>query len=221
MAGRSHDEFPVLIAQTGKLDGVRWPLDKSQMLLGRSPECDLVVADRQISRVHARIRQAAEGWVLEDLGSKNGTYLNGSLVKEPVVLQDGDVIQLALAAKFIFVSTEATLPLSMEGAAQLGLGRLRMDSQAHRVWIGDQEIDPPLSLPQFRMLQLLYENPDRVVSRQEIVAHVWPDAVAEGVTEQAIDALVRRLRDRLAEIDPHHTYVVTVRGHGFRLDNPL
>jgi DNA-binding response OmpR family regulator len=39
------------------------------------------------------------------------------------------------------------------------------------------------------------------------------------VSEQAIDALVRRLRDRLAELDPDHRYVVTVRGHGFRLEN--
>ena len=41
-----------------------------------------------------------------------------------------------------------------------------------------------------------------------------------GVSEQAIDALVRRLRDRLAEVDEGHQYIVTVRGHGFRLDNP-
>jgi len=41
-----------------------------------------------------------------------------------------------------------------------------------------------------------------------------------GVSQQAIDALVRRLRDRLFELDAEHQYVVTVRGHGFRLDNP-
>ncbi|MFZ4813533.1 MAG: winged helix-turn-helix domain-containing protein, partial [Phototrophicaceae bacterium] len=39
----------------------------------------------------------------------------------------------------------------------------------------------------------------------------------EGVSEQAIDALVRRLRDRLAEVDPDTQYIVTMRGHGFRL----
>jgi DNA-binding response OmpR family regulator len=49
------------------------------------------------------------------------------------------------------------------------------------------------------------------------VAAVWPDALEEGVSEQAIDALVRRLRDRLAELDKDHEYVATVRGHGFRL----
>ena len=51
------------------------------------------------------------------------------------------------------------------------------------------------------------------------VETVWADAVGEEVSEQAIDALVRRLRDRLAEIDPGWQYIVTVRGHGFRLDN--
>ena len=51
-----------------------------------------------------------------------------------------------------------------------------------------------------------------------IVDVVWPGTDGIGVTEQAIDALVRRLRDRLAELDEYE-YVVTVRGHGFRLDN--
>ena len=58
-----------------------------------------------------------------------------------------------------------------------------------------------------------------VVSREEVVHSVWPEAVEEGVSEQAIDALVRRLRERLAEMDPDHQYVITVRGHGFRFDN--
>jgi len=40
------------------------------------------------------------------------------------------------------------------------------------------------------------------------------------ISEQALDALIRRLRDRLAGIDPTHAFVVTVRGHGLRLDNP-
>jgi DNA-binding response OmpR family regulator len=54
-----------------------------------------------------------------------------------------------------------------------------------------------------------------------VIEAVWPEAVGEGVSEQAIDALVRRLRDRIAEIDPEHQYIITVRGHGFRLNNEL
>jgi DNA-binding winged helix-turn-helix (wHTH) protein len=56
--------------------------------------------------------------------------------------------------------------------------------------------------------------------REDVVQAVWPDTDIGGVSEQSIDALVRRLRDRLEEADPDHQYVVTVRGHGFRLDNP-
>ena len=58
-----------------------------------------------------------------------------------------------------------------------------------------------------------------MVSREEVVGAVWANEAAAGISEQAIDALVRRLRERLAELDPEHAYVVTVRGHGFRLDN--
>jgi DNA-binding response OmpR family regulator len=86
------------------------------------------------------------------------------------------------------------------------------------VFIQDQELDPPLSLPQYRLLELLYLHAGRVCTRETVVETVWPDVVGEGVSEQAIDALVRRLRDRLAEIDPDHQYIVTMRGHGFRLD---
>lgn len=215
------NESPVLVSQTGELRGNRWVLDDDELLIGRAPDCDMVVPDRKVSRHHARLRKTENGVVVEDLGSKNGTHVNGTPVEDPVLLQDGDVISVALAVKLMFVGTEATVPLSVSEAAELGLGRLRMDPDAHRVWVLEEELEPPLSPAQYRLLELLYRNANRVVSRSEIVEHVWPESEEEGVSEQAIDALVRRLRDRLAEVDPDHSYVVTVRGHGFRLDNPL
>jgi DNA-binding response OmpR family regulator len=57
-----------------------------------------------------------------------------------------------------------------------------------------------------------------VCGRDEIVEAIWPEAAEGGVSDQAIDALVRRLRERIGEVDPDHQYIVTVRGHGFRLD---
>lgn len=220
MVDRSGDG-PVLISQTGPLQGQRWLLGEADFIIGRDDDVDLVVPERQISRNHALIRYVSGSYVIQDLESKNGTYVNGVQIQEPTTLQDGDSIQVALACEIIFVGTEATLPLSKSDATQLGLGRLRMDPQAHRVWVGDNEIDPPLSPPQYRMLELLYQNPDRVVTRDEIAACVWPGTEGVGVSDQAIDALVRRLRDRLVEVDPNHAYVVTVRGHGFRIENPV
>jgi DNA-binding response OmpR family regulator len=98
-------------------------------------------------------------------------------------------------------------------------GRLRLDREARRVFIEDKEIDPPLSLPQYRLLELLYINGGNVCTREMVIETVWPDVVGDGVSEQAIDALVRRLRDRLAEYDTEAQYIHTVRGHGFRFVN--
>jgi len=52
------------------------------------------------------------------------------------------------------------------------------------------------------------------------VAVVWGDEQSMGVSDQALDALIRRLRDRISALDPTHQYIDTVRGHGIRLDNP-
>ncbi len=214
------EEAPFLIAPEGDLKGTRWPLVNSTFLIGRGEDCDIVLLDRQVSRHHARIKRTADGYVIEDLCSKNHTHLNGVRIESEIVLQDGDEIQVALAVKLNFIGSEATLPLSVDEAIRFGIGRLRMEVQAHRVWVNEQEIDPPLSPPQFRLLELLYKS-SGVVTRDEIASHVWPGTDGVGVSDQAIDALVRRLRDRIFEVDSECKYVITVRGHGFRLENPI
>ena len=214
------EEAPFIIAPEGDLKGTRWPLVNSTFLIGRGEDCDIVLLDRQVSRHHARIKRTADGYVIEDLSSKNHTHLNGVRIESEIVLQDGDEIQVALAVKLNFIGSEATLPLSVDEAIRFGIGRLRMEVQAHRVWVNEQEIDPPLSPPQFRLLELLYKS-SGVVTRDEIASHVWPGTDGVGVSDQAIDALVRRLRGRIFEVDSECKYVITVRGHGFRLENPI
>jgi DNA-binding response OmpR family regulator len=215
------DEYPILTAQSGPLNGQRFPIHTS-LVIGREDTCDIVVPSRQVSRVHARLNQTSEGIELEDLDSKNGTHCNGKLIDGSVVLQDGDVIQIALAQQFIFISSDATMPLDSEqmGSLIAQPRRLRLENRSRRVWIGNEEVLPPLSVSQFNLLELLYERQGRVVERKELIENVWGEEDAVGVSEQALDALIRRLRDRLASIDPTHTYIVTVRGHGLRLDNP-
>jgi len=209
------EDYPLLVAQEGPLKGQRWPLSQT-IVLGREATCDIVVADRQISRFHARLTPTPEGVIFEDLGSKNGTHHNGVTLTAPVVLQDGDLISVALAQQFLFLTSDATMPL-LEGGKP---GRLMMDQKSRRVWVNQQQLNPPLSAQQFKMLWLLYESKGQVVTRPDLVTVVWGDDQAAGVSDQALDALIRRLRDRLAALDPTHQYIVTVRGHGIRLDNP-
>jgi hypothetical protein len=212
----SLEEYPMLVAEEGPLSDQRWPLSRT-VVLGRDSTCDIVIPDRQVSRYHARITPTQEGMILEDLGSKNGTHCNGMPLTAPLVLQDGDMVQIALAQKFQFLTSDATMPLT-EGAGRTG--RLMMDVRSRRVWINQQQLVPPLSAQQFKLLWLLYENQGQVISRVDLISVVWGEEQAAGVSDQALDALIRRLRDRLASLDPTQQYIDTVRGHGVRLDNP-
>jgi hypothetical protein len=187
-----------------------WPL-KKETALGRQPDNDVVIDDRWISRHHARIVRRGSSYLIEDLNSKNGTFVNGQPLSAPRPLQDGDQIQLAPHYRLTFVDAEATMPVRPEGPG------LRIDADERRVWVYGQELSPPLSPVQFALLALLAGDPDRVFSRDAIVAAVWPDVVPDGVSTDAVDSLIRRLRKRLSEADPDHDYIVSVRGHGYRL----
>ncbi len=206
----------MLMVREGTSPQRQWALQGTVVVIGRGDDCHVRIDDRQASRHHARITQTQDGYVLEDLGSKNGTFLNGQSLTAPMVLKDGDEIGIAFAAKLAFVDAGATAPLLFEEESG---PVLRMDIDAKRVWVAGKELAPPLSLAQYRLLELLYQYRARVVSREEVVSAVWAEDEAEGVSEQAIDALARRLRERIAEADPNHQYVVTVRGHGFRLEH--
>lgn len=211
-------ESAMLILQEEETAGQTWVLDRDRVVIGRDPDCDVVLPSRLVSRQHAVVARDEAGYVLEDLESKNGTYLNGRVVAGTVRLQDGDEIQIALRFRLAFVGAGATAPLGV-APERLAQQALRLDASGRRVWILGEELDPPLSPSQFRLLELLYRHAGEVVDREEIVETVWAEEAEAGVSEQAIDALVRRLRDRLAEADPDWQYVVTVRGHGFRLEN--
>jgi hypothetical protein len=212
------EETPQLIAQSGPLNGQRWNLDRS-VVIGRESGCEVMIPNRMVSRFHARITPTGAGIVLEDLGSKNGTHLNGELVTSQVVLQDGDIIQVALAQQFTFLYSDATMPLA--DVKDPGLSTLRLDVRSRSVWVNNQELVPPLSALQFHVLKVLYENQGKVVSRQQLVNDAWGEEQAIGVSDQALDALLRRLRDRIALVDTRHEYLVTVRGHGIRFENPI
>ena len=209
-------EQALLIWREGDLIKDQWILQdtESEITVGRSTDCVVSIPVRWISRKHAILHRQGGQFILEDAGSKNGVFVNGQRIIKPRPLSDGDVIQLAPGLELLYVDSEATAPLP----GQRGLG-LYVDQAERQVYVHGQLLSPPLSNQQYQLLILLAENPGKVYSRAEVIKAAWPGEDPEGVTDDAIDALVRRLRQRLAEIDPEHNFIVTVRGYGFRLDS--
>lgn len=83
-------------AQTALLliDGRRVVVGPAGATLGRGRQCDIILSDPNVSRQHAEIRPRGGSWVLTDLGSTNGSQINGRRVEGPEVLKPGDEIEL-------------------------------------------------------------------------------------------------------------------------------
>jgi DNA-binding winged helix-turn-helix (wHTH) protein len=67
-------------------------LPPGEVLIGRGPECAVRLPSSDVSRVHARARVRDDGVVLDDRDSKNGTWVNGARITEPVALEEGDEV---------------------------------------------------------------------------------------------------------------------------------
>lgn len=79
------------IIQGGEV-GRSYELTEAESVLGRSPECDVVIEAAAVSRRHAIIEQNGGGYAVRDLGSRNGTYVNGARVDQQAALSSGDRI---------------------------------------------------------------------------------------------------------------------------------
>jgi two-component system cell cycle response regulator len=92
----------VLIYPGGPDMGRRFPLTRSEVVLGRGADCDIQVDRDSVSRRHARLFRVGEQWMVEDLGSTNGSYVNDVPVQRSV-LRDADFVKIG-AAIFKFLS---------------------------------------------------------------------------------------------------------------------
>jgi two-component system phosphate regulon response regulator PhoB len=94
-------------------------------------------------------------------------------------------------------------------ARAVEFGKLRIDRDAHRVWVEDREV--PLTALEFRLLCALFDRRDRVQSRATLLDEVW--GVSSELETRTVDTHVKRLREKLAAAGG---YIETVRGVGYR-----
>lgn len=86
-----------LLLIRGPQSGRAFELDKRTLTLGRDPRNEIVIDHPQVSRRHARLTRQNNAWVIEDMDSTNGTFVNGTRLTEPRALTEGDTIELSEA----------------------------------------------------------------------------------------------------------------------------
>ncbi|MCB1197082.1 MAG: sigma 54-interacting transcriptional regulator [Deltaproteobacteria bacterium] len=94
-------EKSYLVAMTGPHAGTVFTLQQGEMVAGRTPETDIFLQDHQVSRKHAQFTVLHGETQINDLGSTNGTFVNGKKLSEEVSLSDGDEVQIG-ATNFRF-----------------------------------------------------------------------------------------------------------------------
>ena len=196
---KKSEDAPLVVAQTGPLIGQRWPV-RSKLVIGRGLMCDIVIADRQVFRQHACLTYTPRGSFAEDMDSKNGTLLNGQTFDEPTLLEDGDLIQIAVVQQFLFLSPMQPLPLDADFQ---GFEQLPRDCYA---WINalggvDRQSGSVavLSVSQFSCWKC-FTNTRVWWSPCRLDQGNLGRRAGSGRIRAGARRLVRRLRDRLASI---------------------
>jgi len=110
-----------LVVIQGPQPGETFTLDKEVMNVGRDPGNDIVINHPQISRQHARLMRQGGLMVLEDLNSRNGTFVNGIRLVTPHTLANGDVIGMGDSVTMTFYGETAQSPETMVMTTQPGI----------------------------------------------------------------------------------------------------
>ncbi len=191
-------------------------LRNERTVIGRVSTCDVVLQDHLVSRQHAEILRESFGYVVRDIGSSNGTFVNGQRLStgEARPLRDGDTLRLG-ACTLQFHDPSATL--RVPGLSErVATAPVFLDHQQQAAYVRGQQLS--LAPKEFAFLALLAERPGEVRGRAEIARLVWPEYGGE-VSNYNIDVLASRLRQRLsAAAGPGAAgWLVTVKKRGYRL----
>jgi len=106
----------VLRGVSGAAFGKNYPVP-SQVTIGRAPECEISIPSDEISRKHAQIKPISDGLSVEDLGSSNGTFINGQQVKQGI-LRPGDELRLD-TIRFLLVAPGMEIPGAQKATLKL------------------------------------------------------------------------------------------------------
>ena len=157
---------------------------------GRSTEADVVVGDGSMSRRHARLVPDGDNWLIEDLGARNGTFVNGERIEGKRRIEPGDVIQMG--ATLVRVNEPGGKPPAVEPPRVLGIGELGSSIFRSVADLSDEEA-------------LRRAAPARAAARLKAL-NDFHRTLAEPIS---LDALLTRLLDRLfAVLNPEEGVIL-------------
>lgn len=140
-----------LVMQSGPTPGKSYPLEKNEIFIGRDINNDIVISDAEISRKHSRLVSQSGGYMIEDLGSTNGTFVNGQRLMGPHALTSGELVMLGenvgLAFEAIGFDINATVVGSGASAATFQVSP-RAGDAAFSVPPVVESYGPPSAAPQ-------------------------------------------------------------------------
>ncbi|MCH7989751.1 MAG: FHA domain-containing protein [Planctomycetes bacterium] len=96
-----------LIIKTGKQRGKTIQLSDSGIVIGRDEDCRIRLEAKGISRRHCSLKNSSNGWLIEDLGSRHGTFLNGERIEKELLLQSGAIFSVG-PVEFQFVEKKTS-----------------------------------------------------------------------------------------------------------------
>ena len=215
--GNYMSDFAYLIQEFAEKDNKTWNINREQFVIGRGTTAHLQIDLPQISREHAMIEIKGLEYYIRDLDSHNGTFANGQkITDDPKVLNDGDCIVIGGEVSFTFHDPKRT----MTGNSVGQLSGVWIDEDSHDVWVDAYKLTPPLRKKEYELVKLLNSVPDRVFSREEIIKALWPEDDPSGISKDAIDSVIKRLRSRLYENPQKKNYLLVLRGQGVKLKIP-
>ncbi|HSC86023.1 MAG TPA: response regulator transcription factor [Polyangiaceae bacterium] len=199
--------YEVVTASTGR-EGLALALSSRPDLV----ILDLMLPDMSGTEVCKQLRESAETKTLPVLMlSARGEEIDRVVGFE---LGADDYVTKPFSVRELLLRVKAVLRRSRKDAAPkrsllIEFGKLRIDREAHRVWVEQEEI--VLTALEFKLLVTLFERKNRVQTRSSLLEHVW--GIHAHISTRTVDAHVKRLREKLAEA---RDYVETVRGVGYR-----
>lgn len=192
--------------ESGPNAGSRCPLDKELTTIGRVGDNDIAIGDTRVSRRHAQVRREDFRYVIEDLDSTNGTWLNGSRLTAPVQLRNGDRVQIA---DTVMVFNDPNTTTRADTFQPLVLDELR-----GQVLVAGSAVK--LTAKEMSLLKLLIGHAGRLCPKDLIARNVWPEYGGD-VSDYNIEGLISRLRHKIEPDPDAPIYLHTQRGLGYML----